>query len=409
MNLEILKKYAKLAVVKGTNVQKGQLMVISAPVEAFEFTRLCVQEAYKAGASEVIVDYGDSLLSRLKYENVTKERLAEVPDYFVEKRKYYVDQKACFLHIISEVPGNLKGIDSDKVQTAQIAYMTAIKPFRYYTMSSVGQWSIVAYPNVVWAKKVFPNLDEKEAYDRLFEAILFASRINEQDPIENWDKHNAELAKHTKLMNEYNFKSLHFTNELNTDLIVELALNHVWEGGSDNTPSKVEFNANMPTEEVFSMPKRDGVNGIVYASKPLSYQGNLIEDFYLKFENGKVVDYDAKAGKEALTNLLNTDEGSRYLGEVALISYQSPISDLNLLFYNTLFDENASCHLALGAAYPSNLKGGVDLKEEELVEHGANVSMNHCDFMFGSREMKVVGTTFDNKEVILFEHGDFVV
>jgi len=409
MKLEVLKKYAKLAVVKGSNVQKGQLLVISAPVEAYEFTRLCVEEAYNAGAGEVIVDYNDSLLTRLKYKNVEKERLGLVPNYFVEKRKYYVDEKACFLHIVSEVPGNLKGIDSDKIQTAQIAYMKAIKPYRYYTMSSIGQWSIVAYPNLVWAKKVFPELSDEEAYDKLFEAILFASRIDENDPIKNWDQHNSEIAKHTKLMNDYNFKSLHFTNELKTDLTVDLAINHIWEGGMDKTPSKVEFNANMPTEEVFSMPKRDSVNGIVYASKPLSYQGNLIEDFYLKFENGKVVDYDAKEGKDSLTNLLNTDEGSRYLGEVALISYDSPISNLNLLFYNTLFDENASCHLALGAAYPSNLKGGVDLNEEELVEHGANVSMNHCDFMFGSREMKIVGTTFDNKEVVLFEHGNFVV
>ena len=409
MNLEILKKYARLVVLKGTNVQKGQLLVINAPAEALEFVRICTEEAYKAGAGEVIVDFSDPRLSRLKYEYMSKEDLAEVPDYFVAKRKYYVDRKACFLNIVSDVPGNLKGIDPEKIQSAQLAYMTAIKPFRYYTMSNFGQWTVVAYPNREWAMKVYPELDAEAAYDKLFEAILFASRIDENDAVENWDEHNARLGKHTGMLNEYNFKSLHFTNELKTDLTVELAVNHIWEGGADYSKSGVEFNANMPTEEVFSMPKRDGVNGIVHASKPLSYQGNMIEDFWLRFEAGKVVDYDAREGKDALRNLLDTDEGSRHLGEVALISHDSPISDLDILFYNTLFDENASCHLALGAAYPSNLRGGTEMNEEELVANGANVSMNHSDFMFGSREMKIVGTTFDGQEVLLFDKGNFVI
>lgn len=409
---ELLKEYAKLAIEVGVNVHDGQPLLIQAPVEAYDLVRECAKIAYEKGCSNVMVDYIDDYKTRLDYENRSTESLCEIPEWTIEKLKYNISKHYCRLYILGEDPDLLKGIDNDKIQKAMIARMNARKDYNYYDMNSVGQWSIIAYPNLAWAHKVFPEAkDDDEAIKKLWDAILSTSRVEKGKTIENWDKHNNEIRIHSDKLNDYNFKSLHFTNGIGTDLTVGLIKDHIWEGGSGVAIGEYKqvFNANIPTEEVFTMPDRFHIDGKVYSTKPLSYNGNIIPEFNLTFKDGRVVDYDASNNLEVLKGLLETDEGTKSLGEVALISFDSPISNSNILFYETLFDENASCHLALGACYPTNVKGGTELSEDELYELGGNKSIEHCDFMFGSSDMRVVGTTYDNREIVIFDKGNFVI
>lgn len=408
--LSLLEKYAKLAVKVGVNVQKDQLVVVRATTETKELTRLIVKEAYEAGARKVITQISDELLTRYAYDYQSVETLEDVPSYVVETNRYYVDQGACFINVISPVIGVNEGIDASKMAKSLTAGQKAVPFLREYTMGNKGQWTIVAASNQIWAEAVFPELKGDEATEALWTAILNACRVYEDsDPIKNWDLHNAELQKHNKILNDLNFKELKFKNSLGTDLTVGLVENHIWSGGGEKTTTGVYFNPNIPTEESFTMPYKWATSGKVVATKPLNYQGTLIDDFYLVFKEGKVVEF--KAGKEhkTLEELLNTDENARYIGEIALISHDSPISNTNLLFLNTLYDENASCHMALGRAYPMNIKGGLTASIESLEEKGYNKSLIHVDFMFGSKDMSVVGITQDGKEVAVFKNGNFVI
>ena len=363
----VLRKYAQLAVVMGANVQKGQLLVITADVRDHEFVSLCVEEAYKAGAGQVSVEWGSEHDTKWSYEYMTKEALSDIPQWMYDKKEYAQNKGCCYLHIESSTPGLLKDIDSEKILARQMAASKKFLPLQSYTMNNEGQWSIVALSSPGWAKKVFPEMEEAEAMKALWEAILMSVRVSEDnDPIAEWDKHNKDILRYSKQLNEYDLKALHFTNSLGTDLTVELVENHIWAGGCEEAANGAIFNPNMPTEEIFCMPYKYGVNGKVVATKPLSYQGKLIDGFSMTFKDGKVVEYSAKKEEEALKNLVEYDEGSCYLGEVALISYDSPINNTGILFYNTLFDENASCHLALGRAYPMNVAGGTEMSEEEL-------------------------------------------
>lgn len=407
---KILKEYAEVAVSVGANVKKDQLVQVSAPVEAYEFVRYIVEAAYKKGASEVKIKWEDPYVSRLKYEYEETEILSTVPKYLIDEVKENINRGYCLINVISDIPGNLKHIDPKKLSTVNTAMMKALKPYMYYTMNNVGQWTIVAYPNKAWSELVFPKLKGDAAIKALWKAILKAARISADRSIENWKNHNAEIHDHSSKMNKLNFKELRFKNNLGTDITVGLVENHIWEGASSLASNGQMFNPNIPTEEVFTMPDRNYVNGTVVSTKPLNYQGKIIDKFKLTFENGKVVKASAKKGIDALNNLLNTDEGSRHIGEIALISHDSPISNLNILFYNTLFDENASCHMALGRCYPTNIKNGVNMNEKELIKCGGNAnSMNHVDFMFGSKDMEVIGITHDNKEVKVFENGNFII
>jgi len=407
---ELLEKYAKLVAEVGANVQKDQLVVINASTDNNEIARLIVKACYIAGAKKVEVQWNDAYVSRYGYDYMSIETLEEIPQWSIEKSKYFIDQGGCIISITSPVTGINKGVDSLKLQKAGMAHMKAFKFVSDYVMGNGTQWTVVAAPNNVWAKKVFPDLNEEDAYEALWDAILKASRVTEtNDPIKEWEQHNKKLLSHNKVLNDFQFNSLHFKNSLGTDLTIKLVENHIWAGGGETSNKGVYFNPNIPTEENFTMPYKYGVNGKVVATKPLNYQGNLIEDFYLEFKEGKVVKYDAKKEKETLKRLLEFDEGSVYLGEVALISYDSPINNTNILFLNTLFDENASCHLALGRAYPMNVEGGTKMTEEELKAVGSNQSMVHSDFMFGSKDMQVVGTKKDGSKVVIFKDGDFVV
>lgn len=408
---DLKREYAKLIVRVGSNVQPGQRLVIHSDVESVDFTRLCVEEAYKAGAKDVILEWNDPVIGRYAYEYQDIETLEEVRPYMLDKLQYFMDEKVARLNVYTPNPGILEGIDPEKIQRTAIAQMKpeVRQKFKQHSMNNVTQWCLASIPSKDWAKKVFPEQSEEEAVQSLWEAILGAVRVTEgQDPVEAWKVHNETLHNHNAKLNEYNFKSLHFKNAKGTDLVVGLVKDHVWSGGAETAANGVVFNPNMPTEEAFTMPDRNNVNGVVYSTTPLNYGGVLIDEFWLRFEDGKVVDFDAEQNRDSLERLLNFDEGSRHIGEIALISHDSPISNLNILFYNTLFDENASCHMALGAAYPMNIKGGNQMSQDELREKGANTSSQHEDFMFGSHDMKIVGLTQDNQEVDVFVDGNFV-
>ena len=407
---KLFKKFADLAVNIGANVQKDQSVVINSSTDNNTFARAIVSAAYEAGAKRVIVEWNDPYVGRLGYLNMTKETLQEVPEHIITKYEHYVNEGACFISVTSPVPGLNKDVPSEKMQKASQARMQKLEFFQTHMMGNRAQWTIVGAPNEVWAKKVFPDQEGEEAVESLWKAILNASRVYEDnDPVKDWEAHNERLARHNRILNDYQFKALHFKNSLGTDITVELVKNHVWAGGNEESTDGVVFNPNIPTEESFTMPYKYGVNGKVVATKPLNYQGNLIEDFWLEFKDGEVVDYDAKKEKETLKSLVEFDEGSRYLGEIALIPYDSPISNTGILFFNTLFDENASCHMALGRAYPMNVEGGTEMDKDALEELGSNQSMAHSDFMFGSEDLQVFGIKDDGERVQIFKDGNFTI
>ena len=409
MNHKLLKKFADLAVKVGVNVQKGQILVVNSPVDCSELTRLIVESGYEAGASFVMVRYNDDIVNKTLYTYASMEVLTDVPQYMIEQYKFIVENKAAVISISAPTPGLMKDIDPLKMQAAAKAANEKIGFYRKHMMSNGAQWLVIAAPTLSWATKVFPNEAPDKVVDKLWEAILSASRVTEDnDPVKDWHLHMDKLAKHNKMLNDFNFRTLKFNNACGTDLTIDLVENHIWGGGGETAKTGVYFAPNIPTEETFTMPHSHKVNGKVVATMPLNYQGKLIEEFYLMFKDGKVVDYDAKKEKAALKSLLELDEGSSRLGEVALISYDSPISNTKILFYNTLFDENASCHLALGNAYTMNILKGNDLSEEELLAKGYNKSITHVDFMFGSSDMNIVGIKQDGSEVQIFKDGNFV-
>lgn len=405
---DTLQKYAELAVRIGVNVQPGQLMVLTSPVDCAFFARLCVEEAYRAGAGEVRINWVDEHMDKLRYKYEEQESMTAIAPWRIQQKQDDIDRRCCFLHLKSTTPGLLADIPGKKLQAVRVAEELAFERFEPYTMANHGQWSIVAVPSAAWAKKTFPDMEEQEALDTLWNAVLKGVRIGEDnDPVAEWKAHIADLAENSRKLNDYHFQALHFQNSLGTDLTVGLAKGHIWEGGSCRADNKAVFVPNMPTEEVFTAPDKYHVNGRVYATKPLNYQGKMIQGFWFDFKDGKVCDYGAETGEDVLKNLVEFDEGSAYLGEVALVPDDSPISRSGLLFLTTLFDENASCHLALGASYPENIKGGAVMDREQLEAAGANQSKEHCDFMFGSADMQIDGILPDGTEVPVFRNGVF--
>lgn len=406
----LIEKLANLSVQVGANVQKDQIVVVNASTESKDIARIVTKKAYEAGAKKVLVNWRDEYASKMAVEYQSVETLKDIPEYAINRYQYYVDQGACVISIVSPIPGLNKGLDPKKQQAQAVASSRALNFYREHMMGNRSQWTIIAASNPVWAKKVFPDKEEDEAVEALWDAIFNASRVTEDnDPVKAWKEHNERLINHNKILNDFQFKALHFKNDLGTDLTVELVKNHVWSGGQETTTKGNVFNPNIPTEENFTMPEKLNVNGKVVATKPLDLQGKLVDEFYLVFKDGAVVEWDAKKEKESLDQLINFDEGSKYIGEVALISHDSPIQNSGILFYNTLFDENASCHLALGRAYPMNVKGGTEMTQEELTKAGANNSMTHVDFMFGSADMNIVGIKKDGTKVQVFKDGNFVI
>jgi len=407
MNKKKLHKYANLIIKAGVNLQPGQTLVITTPIETASFARLLSEAAYDSGAREVVLDWHDELTKKIKYVNAPSEIFDEYPEWKKVFYQSYSKGGAAFVSIAAEDPELMKDVAPDRIMRAQKAANTANKEFRDRLMSNVNTWNVVSVPTVSWARKVFPELSEEDAINSLWEAILTSVRVNEQDPVAAWKKHKENLEKVIKWLNNKQFHQLHFHNSLGTDLTINLPEGHIWTGGAEVSQQGIDFIANMPTEEVFTLPHRDGVNGRVVSSMPLQYNGNLIENFTMTFQDGKIIDYSAEKGYETLKGLIEADEGASRLGEVALVPFDSPISNTGILFYNTLFDENASCHLALGKAYPVCLEGGTSMDKEQLRKAGVNDSLVHEDFMIGTSDLSIMGVTREGERIPVFLNGNF--
>ncbi|KMJ59499.1 peptidase M29 [Bacillus sp. LL01] len=401
-----MEKYAELAVKVGVNVQKGQTLIVNADIATAPFVRLVTKKAYEAGAKLVQIEWTDEQATRIRYDHAPDESFEHFPTWRAKMFEKAYEEGAAMLAITSVNPDLLKGVDASKIANLQKAAGEATKGYRKMVMADKISWSIVAVPSKGWSAKVFPDLSEQEQEEKLWEAIFHATRANLEDPVQAWIEHKEKLSEKVEFLNNKKFKSLHYQAE-GTDLTIELAEKHVWIGPESINEKGVAFIANMPTEEVFTTPLKTGVNGTVRSSKPLNYGGNMIDNFSITFENGKIVSFEAEEGYETLQKLIETDEGSHYLGEVALVPHDSPISNTNLIFYNTLFDENASHHLAIGNAYSFALEGGKQMSEEELEAAGANSSITHVDFMIGSSDMNIDGITHDGARVPLFRQGNW--
>jgi len=402
-------EYAQLLIDIGLNVQKGQTLVISSPVECAWFARLCAEYAYRRECREVVMNWHDDALARMKYLKADDAVFDEVPLW---RRHFFNDhalEGAAYLAISASDPENLKGVDSKRLVRAQQASGKALKDFDRLQMCGGFPWCIASIPIPSWASKVFPDKDEKAAVDALWDAIFTAVRVaGDGGAVDRWRQHLSTLEKRVETLNALHLRSLHYQNALGTDLTVELPEGHIWESGEDRTLSGQPYIANIPTEEIFTSPLKTGANGVIMASMPLVHDGNVIEGIRFVVKDGEIVEAHAGKGEEVLKAAISVDEGARYFGEVALVPYDSPISNQKLLYYNTLFDENASCHIAFGEAYPC-LEGGQQMTKDELKAKGLNDSITHVDFMVGTRDLNITGATHDGKEIPIFRNGNFAI
>ena len=405
MKKSILRAYARLIVRCGANVQKGQEVLINAELDQPEFVQMVVEEAYKAKAAKVTVDWSYQPLQKLHVRNQSLKTLGTVTEWQKAKMQHYCDVLPCSIYLTSEDPDGLKGMNMEKMAKASQMRYPIMKGYRDQ-MENKYQWCIAAVPGVAWAKKVFPGLSKNQAVEKLWEAILFTSRVNE-DPIKAWEEHNADLKARCDYLNGLGIDSLHYTAANGTDFTVGLIPESHFCGGGETSLKGIFFNPNIPTEECFISPMRGKAEGIVYATKPLSYQGQLIEGFSIRFEGGKAVEVHAEKGEELLKTMIGMDEGSAYLGECALVPQASPIAESGLLFYNTLFDENAACHLALGMGFADTINDFHNKTLEECRALGVNDSMIHEDFMIGCDTMNIDATTRDGRVVPVFRNGNW--
>lgn len=405
MKKSVLKAYAELIARTGVNIQKDQEVIIVCDLDQPEFVATLTNECYKAGASKVDVQWNYQPLTKIHVKNKTLKTLSKVENWEIEKLKHRVETLPCMIYLLSEDPDGLNGVNQVKMSKGTQARYKIIKPFRDQ-MDNKYQWCIAAVPGIKWAKKMFPELSRTQAVEKLWEAILYTSRA-ESTPRENWEKHNADLKRRCDYLNSLEIEKLHYTSSNGTDLTVGMIPQAQFLGGGEYSLSGVYYNPNIPSEEVFISPKRGDAEGIVYSTKPLSYRGEIIEDFYIRFKEGKAIDWDAKKNKDLLTEMINMDEGSSYLGECALVPCDSPISNSGLTFYNTLFDENASCHLALGEGFTNTLKNYDSMTLEECRALGINDSIIHEDFMIGSDDLNITATTKDKKNIQIFKNGNW--
>ncbi|WP_417632186.1 aminopeptidase [Enterococcus faecalis] len=404
---ENLKKYARLIAETGVNVQDNHTVVLQISVDQAPLARLITEEAYRLGAAEVIVQWSDETIQREFLAHAATDRIENVPQYKIDQTDDWIAKGASRISVVSSNPDALAGVDAQRVATFQAANGKALVNLRKATQANKVSWTVVVAASEGWATKVFPELaTSEEQVDALWNEIFKTTRIYEENPVIAWDIHDKKLQEKAAELNEQQFTALHYTAP-GTDLTIGLPKNHLWEGAGSYNARGEEFMANMPTEEVFTAPDSRRVDGYVSSTKPLSYAGTIISGMKFTFKDGKVVDFSAEQGEEALKNLLAIDEGAKHLGEVALVPDPSPISQSGLIFYNTLFDENASNHLAFGSAYAFNLQGGTEMSEEELAEAGLNRSQTHVDFMVGSDKMNIDGIKEDGTIVPVFRNGDW--
>lgn len=405
MNQDTLKKYAHTLLKYGVNLQQDQTLVISVDVENKDFAVIVTEEAYELGAKEVVLNWRCSPIARQRLLHANESVLEKPANWIPEFYKQYIDDKAAFLSLISANPKALEGIPTDRISLQSCNLNKVLSFYHTAIMNSSVTWCVASVPTVLWANLLGYEGTDEEKIDQLWATLLKLCRIEGVEPKDTYRHHMAKLRHRCEALNKLDLKSLRYTCENGTDLLLELPEGHIWLGGEESSKDGTIFNANIPTEEVFSAPQYNGVNGVVHSTKPLIYHGNTISDFSFTFKDGKIVEYTAKEGYEVLKELVETDEGSHYLGEVALVDHFSPISQSNQIFYETLFDENASCHLAIGASYPTCLKNSDGLSEEELKERGLNHSLTHVDFMIGHERMNIKGYTRDGQAVDIMIDG----
>lgn len=401
-----LEKYAALVAKTGINVQPGDTVVLQIAVDQAELARDMTAACYDLGAAEVIIKWQDDDIDRINMQHKAEDRLVNVPDFQKQEYDYWLANNAKRISVMSSNPDNLKGLDGDRVAAVQKANGQAMLKVRQATQANKNSWIVIAAASPAWAKKVFPDMDEQAATDKLWTEIFKTTRVDKEDPILAWEQHGKKLQAKAAELNAAQYKALHYTAP-GTDLTIGLPENHIWMGGPSRSSDGRSFVANMPTEEVFSAADANNIDGYISSTKPLSYAGNTLNNMQFTFENGKVVKAIAEEGNDVLQKLLQTDAGVKSLGEVALVPDPSPISQSKITFYNTLFDENASNHLALGSAYAFSIEGGTDMSEEELKAAGLNRSQAHVDFMVGSSQMNIDGLTHDGQIVPIFRNGDW--
>ena len=405
MKKTVLRQYARLIARTGVNIQLGQEVFIAADLDQPEFVAMLVEECYRCKAKKVVVDWNYQPLQKLHYRYRTSTTLGKVEDYELARWQHYVDNIPCRIYLDSEDPNGLKGINQEKMAKAQQRRFPVIKPYRD-AIENKYQWCIAAVPGEAWAKKLFPNCRVSKAVEKLWEAILSTARVTD-DPIKAWEEHNRDLHARCDYLNGLDIEKLHYTSKTGTDFTVGMIPEAHFSGGSEKSLQGIVFNPNIPSEECFISPKRGEAEGIVYATRPLSYQGQLIDKFWIRFHEGKAVEWHAEENNDLLTKLITMDEGSAYLGECALVPYDSPIRKCGLLFYNTLFDENAACHLALGMGFADTIDDFENRSLEECRKLGVNDSMIHEDFMIGSADMNIDAVCRNGKTVPIFRSGNW--
>ena len=411
MNAELLKKYADFIVRVGVNVQPGQTLIINASLNAAELVRPCVRSAFEAGARDVRVDWSDDEVARTRLELGAEEALCDVKPYVLRSYLDFAESEGgvCVLHLLADDPEVFAGLDAGKINRIGLARRKALEQWRVYTMNDKVQWCIAAMPCKAWAQMIYPELPVDEAIEKLWAVIFDVCRVTGGDPVGEWRGHLDKLVTLKDKMNALDLESLHFTSSNGTDLTVGIAEKAIWESACSYNERGTVFLPNIPTEEVFTAPHKDKVDGIVYGTKPYAYNGQLIDGFWVRFENGKVVEHGAAKNADLLGELLDSDEGARRIGEVALVPASSPINRSGLLFYNTLFDENAACHIAFGDSYPGTVEGGKEMTDEQRAAHGMNKSDIHEDVMVGAEDTDIVGTTRDGRTVQIFKNGEWVL
>lgn len=405
---ERLEAYAQLLIKRGVNLKPGQTVMLAAPIEAAEFARRVMRAAYEAGAKDVMMRWADTRGGEIRLRYASLETLTDIPEWLAASYNDYANEDNVFIALDTEFPPPV-GLDPEKLGASRVARMKAMEVYNDARMKGIVRWNIASVPTVEWASMVYPDLSPEEGYQALWRDVLHCTRCLEGDPVAAWDEHVARNNAYRDKLNEARFTELHFESELGTDLHVGLPEGYHFAGSQETGSQGDPFIANMPSEEIFAGPHRDRVNGVVVSSKPLFYNNVLVEGLRFEFKDGKAVSYSADKGAEIIQHLLDTDEGSSYLGEVALVPFKSTVSDTGRLFYTTLYDENAACHLALGESYPESLEGGLAMSKDELAAHGMNQSLEHVDFMFGTPQLQITGIKPDGTRVPVFIDGNWAL
>ncbi len=398
---------ADLTVALGVNIQQGQHLIISTPIACADFARLVAECAFKRGAGDVTIRYNDEKFARLRYDYADTETLTSIPHWWQERSDSAVDHHDAAISIYAEDPSVMAGVNAEKVKAASNAVQNAAKKYHLAVINNQIRWCVISVPTPGWAQKVFPELSQDQAVEALWDAIFKTTRSDVKDPVDAWEKHNDSFKARSEFLNAHQFDAFIYRNATGTDIKVGMPKNHIWAGGQETAVDGHPFFPNIPTEEIFCAPDKNRINGTLASSHPLIYNGQMIDHFSLTFKHGVVTRFSAQKGEDALKSLIEANPGSNMLGEISFVPYDSPISNLNLLFYNTLFDENASCHFALGSAYPTCIQNGQNMTPEELAAAGLNVSTTHVDFMVGTQDLSITGLDKNGVETPIFINGNW--